>query len=407
MKLKSLLKDLGPGLVVAATGVGAGDLVAASVGGAHFSYVILWSALLGAILKYALNEGIARWQLASGKSMIEAWKSYFPSWVSYYFLVYLIIWSFIVGAALSGACGLAAHAIFPILSVAQWGIIHAVIALVLVLYFQYKFFERIMKVMIALMFVFVIFTTIISQPDWSMVLKGTFFPTIPKGSIWLILGIIGGVGGSVTLLSYGYWIKERKWDNVSFLPKVKIDLAVAYILTGLFGIAIMITAAQLQPEVVNGNGMVLSLADKIGENSGKVGKWVFLLGFWGAVFSSMLGVWQGVPFLFADFMRTHQNSNTNSSVSPIELNKQKSYKYSLVFIALTPLVLLFFQKPVWIIIAYAVTGSMFMPFLAFTLFWLNNKKNVVLKNSIFINVLLFIAFALFSLLMGMKLWEFV
>lgn len=407
MKLKSLLKDLGPGLVVAATGVGAGDLVAASVGGAHFSYVILWSALLGAILKYALNEGIARWQLASGKSMIEAWKSYFPSWVSYYFFVYLIIWSFIVGAALSGACGLAAHAIFPILSVAQWGIIHAVIALVLVLYFQYKFFERIMKIMIALMFVFVIFTTIISQPDWGLVLKGMVIPAIPKGSIWLILGIIGGVGGSVTLLSYGYWIKERKWDNVSSLPKVKIDLAVAYILTGLFGIAIMITAAQLQPEVMKGNGMVLSLAEKIGETSGQVGKWIFLLGFWGAVFSSMLGVWQGVPFLFADFMRTHQNSNTNPSTSHIELNKQKSYKYSLVFIALAPLVLLFFQKPVWIIIAYAVTGSMFMPFLAFTLFWLNNKKNEVLKNSVFINVLLFLAFALFSLLMGMKLWEFI
>lgn len=407
MRFKSILKDLGPGLVVAATGVGAGDLVAASVGGAYFSYVILWSALLGALLKYVLNEGIARWQLASGKSMIEAWKSYFPSWVSYYFLIYIVIWSFIVGAALSGACGLATHAIFPILSVAQWGIIHAVIALILVLFFQYKFFERIMKVMIALMFVFVIFTTILSQPDWTMVLKGTFLPSIPKGSIWLILGIIGGVGGSVTLLSYGYWIKEKKWNEVSFLPKVKIDLAVAYVLTGLFGMAIMIIAAQLKPEVVNGNGMVLSLADKIGENSSQVGKWIFLLGFWGAVFSSMLGVWQGVPFLFADFMRTRSNSLTHSSASNMDLSKQKSYKYFLVFIALPPLVLLFFQKPVWIIIAYAVTGSMFMPFLAFTLFWLNNRKNEVLKNSIFINILLFIAFALFSLLMGMKLWEFV
>ncbi len=407
MKLKSLIKDLGPGLVVAATGVGAGDLVAASVGGAHFSYVILWSAVLGAILKYTLNEGIARWQLASGRSMIEAWKSYFPSWVSYYFLAYLVIWSFIVGAALSGACGLAAHAIFPQLSVAQWGIIHAVLALVLVLYFKYQFFERIMKVMIGLMFVFVIFTTLISQPDWSLVIKGIIIPKIPKGSIWLILGIIGGVGGSVTLLSYGYWIKERKWENSSFLPKVKIDLAVAYVLTGLFGVAIMITAAQIQPEVVNGNGMVLSLADKIGENSGQVGKWIFLLGFWGAVFSSMLGVWQGVPFLFADFMKTRKTTITKSSNEPAELNKEKSYKYFLFFIALTPLILLFFQKPVWIIIAYAVTGSMFMPFLAFTLFWLNNRKNEVLKNSIPINILLIIAFGLFSVLMGMKLWEYV
>ena len=34
---------------------------------------------------------------------------------------------------------------------------------------------------------------------------------------------------------------------------------------------------------------------------GAAGRWTFLVGFWGAVATSMLGVWQGVPYLFADF----------------------------------------------------------------------------------------------------------
>jgi len=111
-------KKLGPGIVIAATGIGAGDLVAASVAGSRYGMAILWSLLIGAIFKYVLNEGIARWQLASGLTVVEAIKKQFHSVFSWYFFVYLLVWSFVVGAAMSGATGLAAHALFPQLSVA-------------------------------------------------------------------------------------------------------------------------------------------------------------------------------------------------------------------------------------------------------------------------------------------------
>lgn len=412
MTWKKQLRYLGPGILVAATGVGAGDLIAATVGGANFGYIILWSALIGAIIKYALNEGVARWQLDSGLTIIEAWRKHFPNWVSTYFLVYLIIWSFIVGAALSGAIGLAAHAIFPFLSVPIWGIIHAIIALILILFFKFSVFEKIMKLLIGFMFTLVIITTIISQPDWFQVLKGIFLPGIPKGSIWLILGIIGGVGGSVTILSYGYWIKEKQWNQRKDMQKVKIDLAVAYILTAFFGIAVMVIAADVQPEAISGNKMVLSLADKIGETTNSLGKWIFLLGFWGAVFSSMLGVWQGVPFLFADFMKAKNNyhkteSNQQKTLDSEDKDYLRNYRYFLLFLAIPPLILLFYHKPVWIIISYAVIGSFFMPFLAFTVYWLNNKYNKSLKNPFYINMLLWIAFVLFIILMLFKFYELI
>jgi len=400
------IKYLGPGLVIAATGIGAGDLIAASVGGANFGYTILWSAIIGAILKYALNEGVARWQLDSDSSIIEGWRQHFPGWVSLLFLVYLLVWSFVVGAALSGACGLAVHAIFPFLSVQVWGIIQAIIALVLVIFFKYSIFEKIMKFFIGFMFALVIITTIISQPDWLQVYNGMVIPEIPAGSIWLILGIIGGVGGSVTILSYGYWIKEKNWRGSSYLQRVKVDLAVAYILTALFGIAVMIIAADVKPEAISGNKMVLSLAEKIGETTGKTGEWIFLLGFWGAVFSSMLGVWNGVPFLFADFMKARQNKLQITPKSEKQVYT-KNYRFFLIYLAIIPLAFLFFQKPVWIIIIYAVTGSLFMPFLAFTLFWLNNKRNKSLKNPTYINILLWIAFLLFVVLMLFKLYEMI
>jgi Mn2+/Fe2+ NRAMP family transporter len=54
----SLFAMLGPGLLVAATGVGAGDLATASFAGSLLGNGILWAAVLGAFLKYVVNEAV-------------------------------------------------------------------------------------------------------------------------------------------------------------------------------------------------------------------------------------------------------------------------------------------------------------------------------------------------------------
>ena len=64
----SFWKLAGPGLVVAATGIGSGDVVSATVGGARYGVVLLWAIAAGAFFKFVLQEGIARWQLATGKT---------------------------------------------------------------------------------------------------------------------------------------------------------------------------------------------------------------------------------------------------------------------------------------------------------------------------------------------------
>ena len=102
----SFLKLAGPGLVVAATGIGSGDVVSATVGGARYGVVLLWAIVAGAFFKFVLQEGIARWQLATGKTALEGWAEYLPAWVKWYFGVYLVIWTVAVSASLTNATGL-------------------------------------------------------------------------------------------------------------------------------------------------------------------------------------------------------------------------------------------------------------------------------------------------------------
>ena len=368
--MTSKWKDIGPGIVIAATGVGAGDLIAAAVGGARYGSTILWAAVIGALFKWVLEEGLARWQLATGTTILEGWATRLPKFVSIGFLIYLFFWGFIVAGALMAACGLAAHALYPGVPVHVWGAVHAVAAAVLVLFGRYKHLETIMKFLIGLMFVVIMVSAFRAAPPPAEVLVGLIIPKIPSGSIPFLLGVIGGVGGSVTLLSYGYWIRERGWTQPRDLPRVRLDVTVAYVLTGIFGVAIMVISAGVQPQVVSGSKMVLGVADHLGELAGPMARWLFLTGFWGAVFSSMLGVWQGVPYLFADYLNVSSGQDSGKKVD----TRSKAYRFFLFYLAVPPMVLLLFDKPVLVVIIYAIFGALFMPFLAGLLLYMNSKR---------------------------------
>jgi len=392
-----LFRDIGPGLVIAATGLGAGDMIAASVAGARYGTTLLWAAVLGAIMKYAMNEGLARWQLATGTTLLEGWVSRLPKFFSLYFFIYLLLWTFIVAAALMAASGLAAHALIPSLSVELWGVIHSLVALVLVLIGRYALLEKLMKVFMALMMILVIVCAVLVIPETDGLLTGLLRPSIPDGSVLFILGVIGGVGGSVTLLCYGYWIRECNWTTREDLHRSRKDLAVAYTLTGIFGIAIMIISAGVSPEQVTGPRMALAVAERLEAVVGPVGMSFFLVGFWCAIFSSMLGVWQGVPYLFADFVRQY----TLREERPAAIDTRSvPYRSYLFFIAIPPMLLLLANKPVWLVLIYAVAGAFFMPLLGITLLYMNNRTRWLgsLRNGPATNLVLVFSVIVFGLL---------
>lgn len=394
--LSDTLKIIGPGFAVAATGVGAGDVVTAAVAGSTYGTAILWAALAGAILKCVLNEGLARWQLSTGTSLLQGWGRHLHRAVVVAFLVYLLLWTVLVAGALMAACGLAAHSLLPVFSVQVWGVLHSVVALTLIFAGRYALFERLIKVLIAVMFVTVVASSVIVRPDILAVGRGLLIPSVPPGSGKFLLGVIGGVGGSVTLLSYNYWMRERGWTSPAHRSESRLDLGAAYVIIGIFGIALIIVAAGVRPELVTGNTMALEIADRIGDTVGSYGRWIFLIGFWGAVFTSMLGVWQGVPYIFADTIDVlrGRSSKAVETTSPF-------YKAYLLFIALPPMAMLLIQRPVWIVLIYSIAGAVFMPFLAITLLILNNRSSLVgmSRNGWAVNLALALAVALFAYLL--------
>jgi Mn2+/Fe2+ NRAMP family transporter len=370
---------VGPGLAVAATGVGAGDLLAAMLAGASFGETLLWVIVLGALLKLGLNEGVARWQLATGRTLVDGWGDHLGRVFQAGFLVYLVGWSFIVAGGLMSACGVAAHALVPGIGIDVWGALHSFAALGLVIVGRYQRFEAVMKTLIAVMVVTLLASVALIGPDLGAILAGLVVPRLPSGSATTVLSLMGGVGGSVTMLSYGYWIREKGWRGGTWLTTVRRDLALGYALTAIFGAAMLVLAAAALTShdgmpagsrglVACADALEQGAAERLGDAAGAAARTVFLVGLWAAVFTSTLGVWQGVPYLFADFV------NRGDGVVDV---RSWTYRGYLLYLAVPPMLLLVLDRPVWVIKLYTLTGGLFMPVLAATLLWLTTRRSLM------------------------------
>lgn len=379
----SVLAILGPGLLVAATGIGAGDLATASFTGSILGTAVLWAAVVGAFLKFVMTEGLARYQLATGDTLLEGLVRRLGRPLGWLFLPYLVIWSFFVASALMSACGVTLHAMIPLFDDAAegkiaFGILSSLVGMALVFIGGYDLFEKVMRVCIGVMFVTVIVTAALLWPGTGAVLQGLLIPTIPdlpgQGLSWTV-ALMGGIGGTFTVLCYGYWIREEGRAGSAFLRTCRIDLAVGYAATALFGVAMVIIGSTIEIEG-RGASLLIRLSQQLVGPLGETGKWLFLVGAFGAVFSSLLGVWQAVPYLFADTWGLLRESGDapahGGDAAPVDTSSL-AYRGYLVALAIVPMAgLLWSFKEIQKI--YAVIGATFIPFLAIALLLLNGRS---------------------------------
>jgi Mn2+/Fe2+ NRAMP family transporter len=398
----NFLKLAGPGLIVAATGIGSGDVIAATVGGARYGVVLLWAIAVGAFFKFVLGEGIARWQLATGLTALEGWATYLPRWVKYYFAAYLILWTVAVSAALTNATGLGIANLTGGAIPQSWGAVaHSLIGFVLVLIGGYAWFERLMKLLVGIMGFSILICAVLIVREWGHVAQALFVPHIPSGSGTYVLSIIGGIGGSITMLSYNYWMREDDISGAENLGYVRGDLAIAYLFTAIFGMSIMLIANQafhVAGVTITDGQAVPKMAEVLGTLLGPFGVYAYSLGFWAAVFASLLGVWQSVPYLYADFYGVMKRLSMDDRRAITKVTSMP-YRVALAFIALVPIPFAFTGRPLVIIVTYTIVGSLFVPFLAATLLYLNNRvawTAAVPKNHWLTNVVLVAILALFA-----------
>jgi Mn2+/Fe2+ NRAMP family transporter len=412
----SLLAVVGPGIMLAATGVGAGDLAGAAFAGMKLGSAVLWAVLLGALFKFVITEGLARWQLATGTTLLEGSVLHLGRTVQWIFLVYLLLWTFGVGSSLSSACGVATHALIPVFEdpvrgKIVWGVLHSLAGLLLVLVGTFRFFERLLGLLVAIMVLVVLVTGWMVKPDWSEIAFGIAVPLVPEhpeAAEWT-LALMGGVGGTLTVLCYGYWIREENRTGVNDLTLCRWDLGVSYAMMALFGMAMVVIATGMQ---LSGKGatLVVDLAGRLDETLGPHARLLFLAGAWAAVFSSLVGVWQSAPYLFADFwnlFRSHRELDAENFQPTRVDTRGWPYRSYLFVIALVPLAGLNYDFEL-IQKVNSVFGALVMPMLAAVLLVLNGRSALVgtkFRNRLTTSIALLAILVFFLRVGGPPIWS--
>jgi Mn2+/Fe2+ NRAMP family transporter len=388
------LSDIGPGLLLAATGIGVGDMVSSTIAGAEYGLTLVWALAAGVVLKFAITEGAARWQLGTGTTLMEAWRDHLPRAIVLAFFVYFVIWSYFVSSALVAASALVPAAIIPWVPLPVWGFVHAVAAFAMVWFGRYERFLSVIKWFVGLKFGAVIGSVLLivlwSGADWS------HFGAKSALTTSYTLSLIGGVGGTVTLLSYAYWMREAGWSGPRRVSSARADLTLSFGLVFVFCFSMIFLATQISwtgQILEEGPRLCLLLADRIGEEIGPIGRGVFLLGFWGAAFSSVLGVFHGVPFLFDEWFHLWRRETPTGQ-------QGAAYRAWAGYLTLAAISALVIRRPVWLVFAYTVVGSLFFPYVISTLLWLNNSHRApaATRSGALVNAVLSAALLLYGYL---------
>ncbi len=335
-----------------------------------------------------LVEGAGRWTLATGHTIFEGWRRV-GRWTSWYFGPYIMLWGFVYGATAMSASALPLAALvpqLPVLGDVGWiadmpFIVYAILSGLiigadLVWMGRYHRLEKLVAVLVGIMFLTVVGAAVVTLPNIPQIIGG-LVPRIPDGGLLYTLSIAGGVGGTITLAAYGYWLSEKGWSTPRWMKVMRIDNAMAYVISGIFVVAMLIVGAELLyasgVAIDEGDRGLLDLSDVLAARYGTVFSWVFLLGFWASSFSSVLGVWTGVSIMFADFwghVRGKEEGHPDRQIGG------RYYRFYILWLTFPPMLLLLLGKPVQVIIAYGVLGSFFMPFLAITLLVLMNSRHM-------------------------------
>ncbi len=409
--VRPVFRWFGPGIIMATSGIGASDIITATVGGATHGLTLLWALVLGAFFKFVLSEGLARWQLATGLTALEGWARYLPRWVMVLFACYLVLWAAAVSGALVSGCGLAVENISGGTIPRNWGgFAQAVIAFAMIGSAHAGMFTRVMKPLIVVMFASIVACAALTFSDPFAVMHGLVVPEIPKGGGTYVLSLIGGIGGSLTLLSYNYLLRDEGKVDPRNLRSMRLDLATAYLFTAIFGISVMLISNRVfhaAGVAITDREAVSRMAGALSSLTGPVGFYIYSIGFWAAVLASLVGVWRTIPSIFADcycLLRGMPADQREAAIRP----EKPLYRAALLFMAATSVPFSFLGSPLVIVIAFTVLGSLFIPFLAGTLLYLNNHITFsapLLSNRALTNLVLGLIVILFGVVGALEMAE--
>ncbi|NUB89874.1 Nramp family divalent metal transporter [Haloterrigena sp. SYSU A121-1] len=365
MGIVDRLKAIGPGALVAAAFVGPGTVTTASVIGAEYAYLLVWTIAFSILATMVLQEMSARLGLITKEGLGEAFRNEFSNPLARGVTIALVVSAIGIGTAafqtgniVGGAAGLA-----TITGISEniWGPIMGLVAAGLLWTGSYKLIERVFIGLVIVMGLAFVLNAIIVRPD-PTALAGGLVPTVPEGSAYLIAGLVGTTVVGYNLFLHASTVQER-WDGAADLAECRTDTIAMVVVGGVITTAIVVTAAAVFPEGTQISD-VGEMADQLEPVFGGYALTFFAIGLFAAGFTSSMSAPLAGAYATAGALGWERDL--------------KSTRFRAIWLTIIGVGILFSAldyNPVEVIVFAQVANGLLLPILAvFLIYAMNNDE---------------------------------
>ncbi|TVR39842.1 MAG: divalent metal cation transporter [Cryomorphaceae bacterium] len=254
MKLYTVLRTLGPGILFASTAIGVSHLVQSTRAGADYGFTLLWAVVAANVLKFPFFEFGSRYASATGESLIDGYKRIGKGMLWLYLAVTIGSMFFVAAAVSAVGAGFFDHLFglsdwwkgFPLYPVA----LLIALCLFILIWGQYKMLDKTIKIVGSMM----VITTLVA---FVLVLKnGRATPVIDfqASSVWepagiaFLIALMGWMPTAVDLSTWNsLWTLERIRSS-GFKPSLRatlLEFHIGYWLSAILAVCFLTLGAYL------------------------------------------------------------------------------------------------------------------------------------------------------------------
>lgn len=205
-------KYIGPGLLVTVGFIDPGNWASNFAAGADFGYSLLWVITLSTIMLIVLQHNVAHLGIVTGLCLSEAATKYTPKWVSRPILGTAVLASISTSLAeiLGGAIALEMLFDIPII----WGsLLTAFFVTIMLFTNSYKRIERSIIAFVSVIGLSFLYELFLVDIDWPLAARSWVAPSIPEGSLLVIMSVLGAVVMPHNLFLHSEVVQSREYNK--------------------------------------------------------------------------------------------------------------------------------------------------------------------------------------------------
>lgn len=406
-KFWPILKRIGPGMILAASIVGSGELIATTTLGAEVGYVALWIIVISCFLKPAIQSEMGRFTIATGKTGLAAF-DLVPgprlgvSWVVWCWALMVLITMFQIGAMFAGVAQVL-HTISPGITMDIWVIMLLGITLWLLLGGGYERVEHLATIKVGLftMLTFLCAMVLTSKPQyfsWAQVAEGFKFQ-LPGQGLTTAVAVFGITGvGAAELFMYPYWCVEKgyarytgprdssaAWRSRAFgwIRVMNVDILASMFIYTVATLAFYLLGAGVlhsQGLLPRGNEMIAVLSRMYTETLGSWSLYLFYAGAIATLYGTIFAATAANSRVYADMVQLLGGYERGDYASRVKWRQR-----FVVALCLVPVGLYFLNvDPSFMVKIGGVAQAMMLPIIAGGTLYLRGKhmpKEVIPEKS--------------------------